>query len=177
MTRKISHGVLKLPIDCIYLSNVLFATDAWAENSAIHVFDINSECVKNAKTITNLQFGFLFGICKYHDENVLVSDLKSHCVFKVSSIDYSVACVIGQAGQSGQKDGTNGLLNSPSGIASTGEGIYIAEHRNEIQGAVRFHHSLQGLVNFQTIWGNISRVFGMVSKREGRMNEPGENLK
>ena len=71
LRRKIDHGVLKRPIDCLYLSHALFVTDAWAGNPAIHVFDINTECGKDVRTITNSQFTFLFGICKNINGNVL----------------------------------------------------------------------------------------------------------
>ena len=68
-----------------------------------------------------------------------------------------------------------GKLNSPSGIASRRNSIYIAEHTCDIQGALCVSHPLQGLVKFQSIWHRISRVFGTLSKRELRQNDSAEN--
>ena len=68
-----------------------------------------------------------------------------------------------------------GKLLSPSGIASQGNSIYIAEHTCDIQGVLCICHPLQGLVKFQSIWHRISRVFEMFSKRELRQNDSAEN--
>ena len=96
------------------------------------------------------------------------------CVLQVSTETEEILPVIREIAEKGQ-DGPSGKLNSPVGIASCGNAIYIAEHPTDIQGLIRIYHSLEGLIRFQQICNKVSKAFGMISKREFRQQSKEEN--
>ena len=61
-------------------------------------------------------------------------------------------------------------FTSPAGLASRGSSVYIAEHPVDHQGSIRVFQHLHGLKEFQIIWHEVSRSFGMVSKKEKWQN-------
>ena len=69
--------------------------------------------------------------------------------------------------RSGEDDGplNTAKLRSPTGLATRGSRIYICEHPDQIQGAIRVCFSLEGLIKYQSVWNEISTTMGLVSKR------------
>ena len=76
--------------------------------------------------------------------------------------------LIGIKGVSGFSDGCSSVatLSSPVGLAARGSTLYIAEYPDMVDGAIRVCSGLAGVVNFKTIWRDITSCFGMMSKRE-----------
>ena len=58
-------------------------------------------------------------------------------------------------------------------VGMTCKDIYIAEHPTDHQGSVRVCQYLMGLKDFQLIWHEVGRPFGMVSGKE-RWKSPEE---
>ena len=178
ITRKIRLKNLVRPIDTIYDFHLLFVTDYFKDRPAIHMIDISSDITVLAESLVDKNLAFPFGICKSGDRKLYVSDLMNHCVFELNIDTKEFLPADGVIGESGQHDGSMDKLNSPSGTASRGNSIYIAEHTCDIQGALCVSHLLQGLEKFQSIWHRISRVWNAFKERvEQNHSDENENIK
>ena len=86
-------------------------------------------------------FEFTFAIAE-SVEGIFVSDTGKHYVYQTDVHNDSVTPAIGLHGPL-----NTAKLRSPTGLASRGSRIYIGEHPDEIQGAIRVCFSLKGLKN------------------------------
>ena len=95
---------------------------------------------------------FPFGLCDTGNL-ILLSDPKAHCLFKVDINCRTVISLVGEEENEGRNDGPleTSKLSSPTGVACRSDAVYIAEHHNEFQGAIRVYHSLTGLMSYQII--------------------------
>ena len=111
-------------------------------------------------------FEFPFAIVE-SVEGIFVSDTGKHCVYQIDAHNNSVTPAIGLHERSGEDDGplNTAKLRSPTGLASRGSRIYIGEHPDEIQGAIRVCFSLERLIKYQSVWNEISTTMSLVSKR------------
>ena len=78
-------------------------------------------------TIQSTNLKFPFGVCCDTEADIFASDIHTNCVLQVSTKTEEILPVIGEIAEKGQDDGPSGKLNSPMGIASCGNAIYIAE--------------------------------------------------
>ena len=94
-------------------------------------------------------------------------DTGKHCVYQIDAKNKSVTPATGLHERSEEDDGplNTAKPRSPTGLASRGSQIYIGEHPDEIQGAIRVCFSLERLIKYQSVWNEISTTMGLVSKR------------
>ena len=86
---------------------------------------------------------------------------------EIDAQNNSVIPAIGLHERSGKDDGplNTAKLRSPTGLASRGSRIYIGEHPDEIQGAIKVCFSSEGLIKYRSVWNEISTTMGLVSKQ------------
>ena len=104
-------------------------------------------------------FEFTFAIVE-SVEGIFVSDTGKQYVYQADAHNDSVTPAIGLHGPQ-----STAKIRSPTGLASRGSRIYIGEHPDEIQGAIRVCFSLEGLIKYQSVWNEISTTMGLVPKR------------
>ena len=87
-----------------------------------------------------------FGLCELGDKTVCY-DLGSHCLYELNVGTRDLSVIAGKLDDDGTDDGPveTATFSSPSGLASKGEVLYIAEHPLKQQGAVRLCICCQGL--------------------------------
>ena len=148
-----SESVLK-PVECLYYAeNCVFITGANSDNPCVKNLLFNDGEILVSEVESNFEFPFAI---VESVEGIFVSDTGKHCVYQIDAQNNSVTLAIGLHERSGEDDGplNTAKLRSPTGLALRGRQIYIGEHPDEIQGAIRVCFSLEGLIKYQSVWND-----------------------
>ena len=106
------------------------------------------------------------------EKRLIISDHTSHVLVEICKDSLTANVISGHLDRKGFDDGPqlSSHLTSPAGLASRGSSVYIAEHPVDHQGSIRVFQHLHGLKESQIIWHEVSRSFGMASKKEKWQN-------
>ena len=109
---------IRRPIDCIPVSpqnhtlKELLVSDAEPSQPCLHLLDVYND-IKYSSSISDISMKDPFGLCHSGDQ-ILLSDPKVHCIFKVDIGCKSVIPFVGERGNEGRDDGPLEPQSSPA---------------------------------------------------------------